>query len=286
MTVTLDIDEGDGVGSRLLRGEDLEGTDTTTNIFSNTKEISFFCKACTLLSLILMLMATFMAGVVLSSQGVISLGTGCKFGHKGKLPDSVYSPAHVIQEYQAVRFDGKVETTNMYKGVPGPGLDNAWSQLFDVGPLLVTTEELKKIRKTSVEVPSRPGHHLAKLAVFHQLHCLDKIRRYVHNDHYNMTDEGQSVSIIDHVDHCIDIIRQVIMCRADTTLITFNHGSGPFSPVEPDFDATHTCQNFAEVHTWAKKKEINMTEEAIKNPEAFRDALVESIDRKLGEKGQ
>lgn len=70
-----------------------------------------------------------------------------------------------------------------------------------------------------MEIPTQPGHHLAKLAVFHQLHCLvssidlsrhfdrnmtdmkrqDKIRRYVHNDHYKMDDSNSSVSTIDHI---------------------------------------------------------------------------------------
>lgn len=41
-----------------------------------------------------------------------------------------------------------------------------------VGPLLVDKKELEAIGKESMELPSRPGKHLAKLAVFHQLHCL------------------------------------------------------------------------------------------------------------------
>ncbi|EAS34747.3 uncharacterized protein CIMG_00101 [Coccidioides immitis RS] len=142
-------------------------------------------------------------------------------------------------------------------------------------PFLVTAQELKRIQKTSVEVPSRRGYHLAKLA--------DKIRQHVHNDHYQRTDEGKSVSVIDHVDHCIDIVRQALMCQADTTLITFND-DGALAPVKPDFEATHACQNFDKVHDWAREREFNMTEEAIRNPKPFRDDLIDAINRELGER--
>lgn len=65
--------------------------------------------------------------------------------------------------------------------------------------MAVTAEELQKIGKTSVAIPSRPGKYLAKLAVFHQLHCLDRIRRFVHNDYYHMDDSHSSISTIDHI---------------------------------------------------------------------------------------
>lgn len=81
-------------------------------------------------------------------------------------------------------------------------------------------------------------------------------------------------------DHCIDIIRQALMCQADTALITFDR-NGPFKPIEPNFSATHVCNNFDLVHDWAKDREVNITDEAIQNPEPFKQALIDELDKKL-----
>ncbi|EEP75362.1 predicted protein [Uncinocarpus reesii 1704] len=84
-------------------------------------------------------------------------------------------PAQSAKGFHPVRFDGSLDVQNKYKGAPDDKLDSNWRQLYDVDPFLVSKEALKKIQKTSVKVPSRPGYHLAKLAVFHQLHCLASI---------------------------------------------------------------------------------------------------------------
>lgn len=41
-----------------------------------------------------------------------------------------------------------------------------------VEPFTVPGEKLAIMNESSIEVPSRPGEQLVKLAVFHQLHCL------------------------------------------------------------------------------------------------------------------
>lgn len=70
------------------------------------------------------------------------------------------------------------------------------------------------------------------------------------------------------------------MCQSDTALITFDY-SAPLKPVEPDFRVTHACTNFDIVHEWAKDREVNMTEEAMRNPEPFKKALLDELDKKL-----
>ncbi|KMU88324.1 hypothetical protein CIHG_06122 [Coccidioides immitis H538.4] len=220
---------------------------------------------------IVLLLCLVLLGVVVRLSMLAFQSSGCEktsCTNVSGLPDAVYSPAQAVKEFQAVRFDGRVDTRNIYKGAPSSRLDDAWRELYDgmsafnIEPFLVTAQELKRIQKTSVE---------------------DKIRQHVHNDHYQRTDEGKSVSVIGHVDHCIDIVRQALMCQADTTLITFND-DGALAPVKPDFEATHACQNFDKVHDWAREREFNMTEEAIRNPKPFRDDLIDAINRELGER--
>lgn len=73
-------------------------------------------------------------------------------------------------------------------------------------------------------IKDQPGHYIALLDVFHQLHCLvspccvcnfysklildkNNIRRALHREYYvNTTDLDD-----DHVSHCVDAIRQSLM---------------------------------------------------------------------------
>ncbi|KAM5475503.1 hypothetical protein MauCBS54593_001194 [Microsporum audouinii] len=217
---------------------------------------------------LLLLLYVFWAGMMFGS----SQHQKCKSSY----PGIVYSPARTVQEYQSVRFDGDIKTINSYKGPPSNAIDEAWKALYDAGPLLVDKMELEAVGKESIELPSRPGKHLVKLAVFHQLHCLDYVRKYVHREHYRIDDSHAAVSGIDHADHCIDMIRQALSCSADPTLITFKQ-DGPFDTVEADFSATHACTNFEKTRDWAKDRAINMTEEIIRNPEPFKDAVIVSL---------
>jgi hypothetical protein len=54
-----------------------------------------------------------------------------------------------------------------------------------------------------------------------------------------------------HLDHCIDYLRQVIMCHGDLTPITFEWN------IELDtylahHSTTHECRDFGEIFEWAK----------------------------------
>jgi hypothetical protein len=78
------------------------------------------------------------------------------------------------------------------------------------------------------------------------------------------------------------MLRQSLMCQADTTLITFARG-GPFTRTEPDFCSTHACKDFEKIRQWAKDREINMTNELADDPDALRRLLINEIDKKLNE---
>lgn len=43
----------------------------------------------------------------------------------------VLAPANEAVELQAVRFDGVLNSTNIYKGAPNPELDSAWKDLYE-----------------------------------------------------------------------------------------------------------------------------------------------------------
>ncbi|PYH89209.1 hypothetical protein BO71DRAFT_423152 [Aspergillus ellipticus CBS 707.79] len=79
--------------------------------------------------------------------------------------------------------------------------------------------------------------------VYHQLHCLKRIRTAFHE-----LWSGQESTIIPaHIEHCLDTLRQDLMCKADDTpmpsLLAVN-GAG-------DGQTLH-CKNFDKLMAWTK----------------------------------
>jgi hypothetical protein len=60
-----------------------------------------------------------------------------------------------------------------------------------------------------------------------------------------------------YLDHCLEILRQVIMCNGDTGLITFHWVEG--NPVAyPDFNTWHSCRDPEAILASAKAREAPM----------------------------
>lgn len=77
-------------------------------------------------------------------------------------------------------------------------------------------------------------------------------------------------------DHCLDILRQQIMCTADTSLLGLfwikPYGPAPF----PDFNTDHKCKNFEAIRQYAEE---NQAPEKWKPKVYPDDLLLDSIPR-------
>jgi hypothetical protein len=74
------------------------------------------------------------------------------------------------------------------------------------------------------------GQYLASIDVFHQLHCVDILRKSLYREYYNKHEEAfistpESV-VQEHLEHCVEMLRQTIMCHGDTSLLTYNWVQG------------------------------------------------------------
>jgi hypothetical protein len=109
--------------------------------------------------------------------------------------------------------------------------------------------------------------------VYHQLHCLvscfdrnlgsifDSANDYLENmigqftwlDHYKDPPEdflfGDVASRM-HVDHCIDSLRQYLMCTADVTPVFLELTPNITGEVRGDFSTFHKCRNFQRLSQW------------------------------------
>jgi len=62
------------------------------------------------------------------------------------------------------------------------------------------------------------------------------------------------------LDHCIDSIRQALMCHANTQLFSFEWNDHVRLPAGPELktDSVTTCVNWDSLDSWARKRALVM----------------------------
>ena len=107
-------------------------------------------------------------------------------------PDLVYSPAQHLIEYEQVDFvdglrflDGKPRS--VYLGPPTEEGDAAWDELYDIGGISqIPASEAAKLSEPTAKVLDEPGSYFVGLDVFHQLHCLNWVRKALRPERYGL----------------------------------------------------------------------------------------------------
>lgn len=159
---------------------------------------------------------------------------------------------------------------------------------FDKLPELNRTEPKRGSRFMTVPPgvphPSSPGGYVGVTEVFHHLHCLNMLRQYIWRDEYAPASEDGHKDpsgkpplpfmlrhkAREHTSHCVETLRQALMCNADVTpyLVYVGDGEGdghgvgshvhprdlqaptrsrdvvPPSQAKEDFQAMHKCRKF------------------------------------------
>jgi hypothetical protein len=149
-------------------------------------------------------------------------------------------------------------------GYPNEKNNKLWEDLYNFGITGVTPSEANQLINTTVPVELKDGtiSHLVELDVFHQLHCLNTLRQSLYEDAFPLweyyEDGRRRYDTIGarHWDHCLDALRQTLMCHGDVTPIVFhyNHTShGTF----PKLNAVHVCRNWDSIVNWAKAREVD-----------------------------
>ncbi|KAH6661423.1 hypothetical protein BKA67DRAFT_493092, partial [Truncatella angustata] len=92
------------------------------------------------------------------------------------------------------------------------------------------------------------------LDVFHQVHCINQVRKALYPEYYppsqssipSKTDTNNE----NLAEHCLDYVRQAVMCNADTTLVTHKWFESA-QTFGPNFRTQHTCRNFDALMDWS-----------------------------------
>ncbi|KAI0439381.1 hypothetical protein F4803DRAFT_531546 [Xylaria telfairii] len=165
-----------------------------------------------------------------------------------------YSPALPAVRYERVVFSsGFGIERSPFQGEPSDENNKLWSDLYDFGISRVNADEARPMDNKTLPIPGPEGGYVIQLTVFHQLHCLNLIRKGIYGA-VDMTNEDDLLGI-EHLDHCIDMLRQGVMCSSDVTPTTFARKS-PQSSMKVVAEVVHTCRSFTNIQQWAWNRRL------------------------------
>ncbi|PYH91016.1 hypothetical protein BO71DRAFT_360226 [Aspergillus ellipticus CBS 707.79] len=165
-------------------------------------------------------------------------------------------PGYHPGRYIVQRFSN--DPHSLYRGPPSNETDKAWDRIVKVGPFNITMNA-----SGSNQTPDNPQPQMANLAVFHQLHCLKTLWQYTYFDYYKSRNEiftKSETEIHKHLDHCVDYLRQALMCQTDMSIIPLHSVEGHDLSV-PSYDVPRTCRDFEGARAWVLEHEVDLEED-------------------------
>ncbi|KAF2095999.1 hypothetical protein NA57DRAFT_78770 [Rhizodiscina lignyota] len=162
----------------------------------------------------------------------------------------IYSPLASLVEYENRLFStGFANDRTQFQGEPTEENTKAWEELTEVGIIKLDRDQAAQLPNQTVEWNQEPGTYLAAVGMFHQLHCVDALRR-------NMFASSKGNAALDrkaiaHLDHCADYLRQVLTCHGDVSIVSF-HWNEAIQKNTPIFDGLQHCRKFEPIFEWTK----------------------------------
>ncbi|KAK3690281.1 hypothetical protein B0T22DRAFT_379654, partial [Podospora appendiculata] len=195
----------------------------------------------------------------------------------------IFDDAPIV--YESVRFqragfhDSRHAAPTIYEGAPNRANDEAWYRLLSVGVVLISDEENSRIVNGSASTRQDSHQHIVELELFHQLHCVKWLRDQFWELYSAIGTVNPRLSDIpqrsNHTDHCIDYLRQAIMCHGDLTPITFEW-IPEISGYIAHHSTEHQCRDFESIFEWAERRgahgvhaDANHVNVELQHPETF-----------------
>ncbi|KAN0072216.1 protein of unknown function (DUF3328) domain containing protein [Elaphomyces granulatus] len=188
--------------------------------------------------------------------------------------------------WSPLREDGVLRHVNtMYKpqkifqSETSEEVEAAWEGWLDEYDHLLILPKARTESRLPVTVDAflDPGYGVYGLAVYHQMHCLNLIRKAFHADKLfpNLT----QVQVQFHKNHCFDMLRQSILCHADISTMywwddsySYIDDAGAFHLTDHYFELTPSqravesinkwetpvqCRDLNAIHAWAKEHRMD-----------------------------
>ncbi|KAI1655460.1 hypothetical protein F4813DRAFT_160010 [Daldinia decipiens] len=141
--------------------------------------------------------------------------------------EALYSPVeHLIRHEERLFQSSLSPNLTPYQGAPSLEVDGKWEELYLMGDIAISSDEAGKLLNQTATIRNDPqGRYIINIDVFHSLHCLHSLRKVVYSEYYlagsAATAKKPPGFDVNHLDHCVDHLRQSLMCGVDISVMPF-----------------------------------------------------------------
>ncbi|KAI0395497.1 hypothetical protein F5Y17DRAFT_192598 [Xylariaceae sp. FL0594] len=158
-----------------------------------------------------------------------------------------------------------------FMGMPNEENTKAWDDLITPTYFSASHADMVKTGESiNSSVALADGGYLAGLGVYHDIHCLRRLRLYLFSDYYydKLTEKNMQY-LHEHLGHCIESLRRTVMCNADTNIFTFTWQNaqevrpGIYRPM-PQSSQKRKCVNFEAIEDWIMQRRVSLNPRMVK----------------------
>ncbi|KAM0330146.1 hypothetical protein ACHAQA_004319 [Verticillium albo-atrum] len=153
--------------------------------------------------------------------------------------------------YSTTHFNGSFLEENIYRQAGSPEVDAAWEALgvdYRAGVISIEDGLASGLDMSFVQRDPKYGEGFFNLV---------RKSLFFNYDYYKALGEhafeNNDKILNHHVTHCLDMVRQVLMCNVDTGVLGQVWANKDQPAAFPDFNTRHQCKNYDAVRKWAKK---------------------------------
>ncbi|GFF41230.1 hypothetical protein IFM51744_04735 [Aspergillus udagawae] len=185
--------------------------------------------------------------------------------NKYYIPDEIYSPAQHIVRYHNIAFNpANPKSKSKYMGPPTDENNKAWRDLYDAGMSAIPMEDAAKLVNSTAPIPGAPGYY-------------DMLRTTVwgvpmQEHHAHGPQDDVTLGPL-HLDHCIDALRQSIMCSSDISPIVYSWNEAA-QRVKGNSGTVHTCRDFEAIRQWAIEHQAPEIDYSVHVPDPLKGEMV------------
>ncbi|KAF4960891.1 hypothetical protein FSARC_10322 [Fusarium sarcochroum] len=95
-------------------------------------------------------------------------------------PNTLYSPAQSAVDYELITFNSDFPEDHSGKTAyygASPKAEKAWTKLMDPYLVKISGKEAAGLSRPTSQISKDPDYYITSLDVYHQLHCLNDIRK-------------------------------------------------------------------------------------------------------------